>query len=230
MRSTITNTQGNHNTGVGVEASKLLTVGSDNTSMGYQAMNTLTNGSNNTVIGSGADVNFSGQVNGSAFGFGAIVDANNKVRIGNTSVISIGGQVGWTNFSDGRFKREVQEDVKGLEFIKKLRPVTYWVDNTAIEQYYRPGTEPAQRNNTAATQRQSGFIAQEVEAAVKQTGFNFSGVDVPTNAKALYGLRYAEFVVPLVKAVQEQQATIEKQQVLMNIMQKEIEELKAKIK
>ena len=50
---------------------------------------------------------------------------------------------------------------------------------------------------------QSGFIAQEVEQAAKELGYNFSGVDAPKNEDDYYGLRYAEFVVPLVKAVQE---------------------------
>jgi hypothetical protein len=49
----------------------------------------------------------------------------------------------------------------------------------------------------------SGFIAQDVEKAAKELGFDFSGVDAAKNDKDLYGLRYAEFVVPLVKAVQE---------------------------
>ena len=49
----------------------------------------------------------------------------------------------------------------------------------------------------------SGFLAQEVEATAKHLGYDFSGVDKPKNDKDFYGLRYAEFVVPLVKAVQE---------------------------
>jgi predicted RNase H-like nuclease (RuvC/YqgF family) len=38
--------------------------------------------------------------------------------------------------------------------------------------------------------------------------YEFSGVDIPDNDKDLYTLRYSEFVVPLVKAVQEQQDEI----------------------
>lgn len=45
----------------------------------------------------------------------------------------------------------------------------------------------------------TGFIEQEVEQAAKDLGYDFSGVDKPKNADDLYGLRYAEFVVPLVK-------------------------------
>jgi hypothetical protein len=55
----------------------------------------------------------------------------------------------------------------------------------------------------------TGFVAQEVEKAANEVGFNFSGVDAPKNENDFYGLRYAEFVVPLVKAVQEQQKIIE---------------------
>ena len=60
--------------------------------------------------------------------------------------------------------------------------------------------------------RYTGFLAQEVEEAARSVGFDFSGVDKPKNANDLYSLRYAEFVVPLVKAVQEQQTVIEAQQ------------------
>ena len=54
----------------------------------------------------------------------------------------------------------------------------------------------------------SGFIAQDVESAAKELGYDFSGVDAPKNANDLYSLRYADFVVPLTKAVQEQQQII----------------------
>jgi hypothetical protein len=49
----------------------------------------------------------------------------------------------------------------------------------------------------------TGFIAQEVEQAAKDLKYDFSGVYVPENEKDVYGLSYSEFVVPLVKAVQE---------------------------
>lgn len=48
-----------------------------------------------------------------------------------------------------------------------------------------------------------GFVAQEVEEAAKKLGFEFYGVDKPKTIDGLYGLRYDNFVVPLVKAVQE---------------------------
>ena len=69
----------------------------------------------------------------------------------------------------------------------------------------------------------SGFVAQEVEQAASDAGYDFSGVDKPKNPTGFYGLRYAEFVVPLVKAVQQQQQMIA-------AMDKRIEALEAQNK
>ncbi len=50
--------------------------------------------------------------------------------------------------------------------------------------------------------------------------YDFSGVDAAKNDKDLYGLRYSDFVMPLVKAVQELSAKNDD-------MQQQIDELKA---
>jgi hypothetical protein len=47
------------------------------------------------------------------------------------------------------------------------------------------------------------LLPRNVEKAAKETSYDFSGVDKPQNEHSPYGLRYSEFVVPLVKAVQE---------------------------
>jgi len=66
--------------------------------------------------------------------------------------------------------------------------------------------------------------------------YDFSGVDVPKNDKDLYGLRYADFVVPLVKAVQElskmnyaKDSEIHQQNIKINNLQNQINELRAMI-
>ena len=59
--------------------------------------------------------------------------------------------------------------------------------------------------------RRTGFIAQEVEKAAKMTGYDFDGLKAPKTEKEYYSLSYSSFVVPLVKAVQEQQEMIRKQ-------------------
>ena len=51
-------------------------------------------------------------------------------------------------------------------------------------------------------------MAQEVEQLVNELGIEFNGVVSPKNEASVYGLKYSSFVVPLVKAVQEQQEMI----------------------
>ena len=141
--------------------------------------------------------------------------------------------------------------MKGLGFILKLRPVTYNTDNMKLEEYLtRNFPDSIQRRYRDVIHpgfipvRKTGFIAQEVEAAAKEAGYDFDGVKVPQNENDVYGLTYGQFVVPLVKAVQEQQSIIEdlktKNDDLQNTniellkkydeLQRQIDEIKASLK
>ena len=73
--------------------------------------------------------------------------------------------------------------------------------------------------------RHNGFIAQEVEKASKESDYQFDGVVAPKNSKEAYGLSYSQFVVPLVKAIQEQQKMIGDQNKKIDDQQKQIDEL-----
>jgi trimeric autotransporter adhesin len=76
----------------------------------------------------------------------------------------------------------------------------------------------------------SGFIAQDVEKAADSIGYNFSGVDKPKDAnQSFYGLRYGDFVVPLVKAVQELSKSTNKKDSMLNSMQGKIDSLQSQI-
>jgi hypothetical protein len=197
--------------------------------VGYRAGDSYDNGYNNVFLGASTDVNGAGYYNVVAIGQATTVTASNQARIGNSATTSIGGYANWTNFSDGRFKRNVKEDVKGLAFIMKLRPVTYNLDVSGISQTLNEGRGLDMIDQMKASMAEkermirSGFVAQEVERAAKELGYDFSGVDAPKNDGDFYGLRYAEFVMPLVKAVQEQQQMI-------GALQKEIEELRGQRK
>ncbi|MBK7029829.1 MAG: hypothetical protein IPH45_11725 [Bacteroidales bacterium] len=68
--------------------------------------------------------------------------------------------------------------------------------------------------------RMTGFIAQEVAKASADIGYDFNGVDKPETADGLYSLRYTEFVMPLVKAVQELNAVNESQNLKNEDLQK----------
>ena len=67
-------------------------------------------------------------------------------------------------------------------------------------------------DNEKESIRYTGFLAQEVQQAALLTGYDFSGVSIPKNKNSLYGINYAELVVPLVKAVQELKVIVEQQQ------------------
>ena len=176
-----------------------------NAAFGIQALNDNETGWVNSAFGAYSGPTATNLTNTTALGYNATPTASNQVRIGNSNVTSIGGKVMWSTFSDGRFKREVREDVSGLEFINKLRPVSYTVDQTAVDKFLRIPDNVAQQNATLRTLpiRETGFIAQEVEAVIKKSGYVFDGVEVPQNDADHYSIRYAAFVVPLVKAVQE---------------------------
>lgn len=226
------NTTGSHNTASGIQCLNFNTTGSFNTAAGRNALYQNTIGGYNTAIGYGsggqndnntfcsffgydADQSVNSDFsNSTALGNSARITASNQVRIGNASVTSIGGYVGWSNLSDGRYKKDVREDVPGLDFINKLRPVTYHLDVPGLRGFLgedknddEVNAESSSASNESPSSKEevlySGFIAQEVEKTAKEMGYDFSGVDAPKNENDLYGLRYAEFVVPLVKSVQE---------------------------
>lgn len=210
------NTTGSLNTAMGMFALNANITGSKNTAVGFSALATNSTGFYNTAIGYRADVNAADLVNSTAIGDSALATASNQVRIGNSNVTSIGGFANWTNISDGRVKKNIKENVPGLSFINKLKPVTYQLDFTAANKILQrvvnktiDGKIIATSNDNKSSQvakeqtTHTGFIAQDVEKAAKALNYDFSGVDAAKNDKDLYGLRYAEFVVPLVKAVQE---------------------------
>ena len=216
------NTDGVQNTAVGGGALFLNTSALNNTAVGFNALYLNTTGYDNTAIGVMADVSVGTLSNTVALGYSARPNANNKVRIGNTAATVIEGQVGYSFPSDGRFKENIKDDVKGLDFIMKLQPVSYNFNRLRYAQHIRENLTP-DREKTLTAQSQNrtvGFVAQDVEKIIQQTGFtSFDAVHAPTNETDNYSLGYAEFVVPLVKAVQEQQQQ-------MNGMKKEIDLLK----
>jgi len=99
--------------------------------------------------------------------------------------------------------------VPGLAFVTRLRPVTYRFDQAKLAAFERTGAlPPGFGPPDPRAPLRSGFLAQDVEAAARALGYAFDGLHAPANARDHYGLDYAQFVVPLVQAVQEQQAQI----------------------
>lgn len=242
------NTTGNDNTAIGnlalysnvIGSGNIATgssalqnnTGSNNTANGAAALRSNTTGVNNTALGYAAFYN--GNYNNStALGANAVINQSNKVRIGDATVTVIEGQVAYTWPSDGRYKNNVTEEVKGLDFITKLRPVVYNFDTRKFDAFLMKDMSDSLREAimskkdyaSSSNIRQTGFIAQEIEVAAKNCGYDFNGLHKPENESDNYSVAYSLFTVPLVKAVQELNAKNLELIQINNDLQKRIEAL-----
>lgn len=235
------NTSGSYNAAIGFTALYGTTASQYNTAIGYGAGANYDNGYNNVFCGANTNVNAAGYYNVIAMGQGTICTASSQVTIGNSATNSYRAYANWSNISDGRFKKNVKENVPGLAFINKLKPVTYTLDATGIDNFLhkdisqqkQTSTEAKNVMNKALKEKEqfvyTGFVAQDVEKAAKSLNYDFSGVDAAKNDKDVYGLRYAEFVVPLVKAVQELSKINDAKDACIDSLKSEIGNLKSEI-
>lgn len=206
--------EGTGNTFLGIEAGMNTSTiqGSFNTFVGRHSGFNNTTGNDNTILGNYADVSTGNLTNSTAIGCQAVVNANHKIRLGNTFITVIEGQVPYTWPSDARFKKNVSEKVAGLNLIMRLRPVTYNFNYSKFSEFL--GEKEADKSILAQREKQMemGFLAQDVEKTLKEMGLNVSNlVHAPESEHDNYSLAYAQLVVPLVKAVQEQQGIIQQQ-------------------
>ena len=114
---------------------------------------------------------------------------------------------GVTTGSDRNEKENITESDLGLTFIKELNPVSYtWKNNSSNRTHY-------------------GLIAQDIETWLSdndKTNTDFAALikedisEEQDGSNFKYGLRYTEFISPLIKAIQEQQAIIEDLQTQIN--------------
>ncbi len=231
MASLANNSSGWANAALGWHAAIANTTGRGNTAVGYRTLEANTTGYDNTAVGNQAFANGTTYTNSSAIGYRAQPQGSNEVVLGNASIVSLRcNTTTITTGSDQRFKEQVKEDVPGLEFIEKLRPVTYQISVDKLNELLgvqdssdSPGKYDIEKR------RITGLIAQEVEAAAKTCQYEFSGVDKPQQEGGLYGLRYSEFVVPLVKATQELSAQNEAQNALIADQAAMIQALQARL-
>ena len=235
------------NSAFGARALHINTLGIGNTAVGHLALSNNISGSENTAVGRFAGGNLPNNVsNVTVIGAntGWLTTSSNQVNIGNFSVSWIGGQTGWFHYSDKRIKNDIKDDVPGLSFISRLKPITYHIDIRKQEEIANGGKIETTPELIKTAQKEwkgkydvekikmTGFFAQDVEEAAKAINYSFNGVHNPKNG-GLLSLDYSAFVVPLVKAVQEQQKLIEdqhkkidNQQQQINVLIKEIQSLR----
>lgn len=216
MHALLANNSGNNNVSLGYKSLVSNTSGSNNTALGYQAGYDGTTHSQCNFIGASSTLT-TVRTNVTLLGYGIVngqCTGNNQVCLGNTAVVSPGlrsQQTGITAYSDARYKTNIKENVSGLDFILKLKPVTYNVRPTELHKIWgTPDSIVSKIDHSEAEKEiRIGFVAQEVEKAAKESGFNFPGIDVPRNEQEVYTLRYVDFIMPMVKAIQELSATVD---------------------
>lgn len=121
-----------------------------------------------------------------------IANATEKLHV-NGNVLAYG----FNYISDGRLKENIQPSDFGLDFINSLRPVSYfWKERQDGSLHY-------------------GFIAQEVEEAVKLAKQKSNRTSEAENAiyqrdpaSDRYSVKYGELVSPAIKAIQELYAIV----------------------
>ena len=234
------NNSSNYNVGIGTQTLYNNTSGSANVAIGCFAGYNRNGLIRCTFAGYGADASFNSLTNATAIGYNAIVNASNKIRLGDAGITVVESNAGSWTVSDGRFKSNIKENVKGLAFINLLKPVTYNFDTKKFQDFLiqnYPDSIKNQRmtalNNEAMAKAsgvlQTGFVAQDVAAAVKKSGYDFNGVHAPENATDNWSLSYEKIVVPLVKAVQELSKMNDDKDAKIDNLQKQIDDLKAMI-
>ena len=172
------------NTALGRSAGFAITTGAQNTligrSAGFSGTNNLTSGSNNTIIGYSAEA--------------SSASVSNTITLGNSSIASLRCQVTTiTSLSDARDKTNVADLSAGLGFVNALRPVSFdW----------------NMRDGGKVGQNDTGFIAQELQAAQAIAGVNIPGLVFDDNPEKLEA-GYGTLLPVMVKAIQELSAKID---------------------
>ena len=184
-QSLYNNISGSDNTAIGHEALYTNTTANRNTAVGVNALDFNTTGTGNTAIGYQADTASLDLQNATVIGNLAQVDASNKVRIGNTSVTVIEGEVAFTSSSDARLKDTIKPVNQGLVLINDLHPVSY------------------HRINNPDSDIEIGLLAQEVESTLEKFGLSNSGMVHQPTENSYMSLRYNDLLAPIIRAIQE---------------------------
>lgn len=118
--------------------------------------------------------------------------------------------------SDERTKKDISDSNLGLDFITKLRPVTYRlkvgkneVTRQELEGPWPLGETPKSEVSLTPVEGKRfhyGLIAQEVRQVMTECGVEdaaFWALENPDDPDSTQALRYEELIPPLIKAVQE---------------------------
>jgi endosialidase-like protein len=184
------------------------TTGGSNTASGLVSLFSNTTGSGNTAIGALADV-FSGSLtNATAIGNGTIVNASNKIRLGNGLVTVIEGQVPFTASSD-KTQKENFQPVDGEEVLGKIR-------GFELTSWNFIGHDPKEF-------RHYGPMAQDFYAAFGHDGLGQIGSETTINSGDIAGI-----LMIAVQALEKRTAKLKQKEAQLAVLESKVEELRAK--
>jgi hypothetical protein len=105
--------------------------------------------------------------------------------------------------SDVRWKNSIEDSVLGLDFIKKLRPVSYKLD-VGQNELAKDENGNEYVKSIPGVRRHYGLIAQEVKEALP-LDLDFGGwvLGDKNDPDSYQSLRYEQFIAPIIKAIQE---------------------------
>jgi hypothetical protein len=165
----------------------------------------LTAGSGNTAIGVAAGVSDGNLTNATAIGASALVNASNKVRLGNTSVTVIEGQVTFTAVSD-KTKKENFKPVDGEAVLGKIR-------GFELSSWNFIGHDPKEF-------RHYGPMAQDFFAAFGQDGVGQIGTETTINSADLAGI-----LMIAVQSLEKRTAELKQKEAKIAVLESRLEAL-----
>jgi hypothetical protein len=121
---------------------------------------------------------------------------------------TITGNSGIIGTSDRRTKNSIEDSDLGLDFVMSLRPVSY--RHNVGKNIIPEGGTYKDIQPVPGTRRHYGLLADEVKQAIPE-GKDFAGwvLTDPSDPDSQQGLRYDQFIAPLIKAIHELKAEIE---------------------
>lgn len=139
--------------------------------------------------------------------FSPYTDNGCLLGLSNRRWTQIYSTVGVINTSDLNQKQEISGSDLGLNFINLLNPVKFKLKNrenilTKDIIGYKDGKPIFKENiqESPGVRYHYGLIAQEVESTL--SGSDFGGL-IKDKETGIYGLRYTEFIAPMIKSIQE---------------------------
>jgi hypothetical protein len=117
--------------------------------------------------------------------------------------------------SDNRVKNNIEDTPLGLDFINKLRPVSFKYNLGKSLAIRNENNEIVSVEEYPGTRTHHGFIAQEVKLALNEitnnpsTDFAAWKMDDVSDAESQQALDYIEFIAPMAKAIQELSARLD---------------------